>query len=347
MREIVVQGVLQNFPSKTLFLYNVQTQQVLDSTSVLDGKFRFTIRQDESFEPLKVGLSFISQDGNTTYMSFHNKYKGENGNTSFFLESGTIDISGSLTSIEHHTSNRFEINAGKETDLFYKYDGSGFGHLYGSNPGQLKNKVNTYVEIIRNNSGSHYLIEQIYEARSSYDEETLSYVLKAFDSSLSKSRFYKNIEAYLHYKNKLGQPLQKLIFKDTEGNTTFLPDSSSHLNVYVFWASWCGPCIKEIPVLKELHTKYAGKGVRFKSISTDTDRNAWEKAVREQSMPWEQYIVDSANRDFVKYAYDFNSIPVVFFISPEGVILSRVNDYGEDRLKIFTEKIESYLASKQ
>ena len=51
-------------------------------------------------------------------------------------------------------------------------------------------------------------------------------------------------------------------------------------NAYDIWATWCGPCQREIPHLQKLEEKYHGKDIYFVSISCDNNKKAWENRVR-------------------------------------------------------------------
>ena len=53
-----------------------------------------------------------------------------------------------------------------------------------------------------------------------------------------------------------------------------------------FWASWCAPCRKENPNLVKLYEEYHSKGFEVFSVSLDTDKVAWEKAITEDKLPW-------------------------------------------------------------
>ena len=91
-------------------------------------------------------------------------------------------------------------------------------------------------------------------------------------------------------------------------------------NKYVlidFWASWCGPCRRFVPTLKELAAKYADKGLVVVSISTDTDREAWLKALEEEQMPWLNLIDESA----ISKAYGVSGIPSIFLVDPKGELV--------------------------
>lgn len=60
------------------------------------------------------------------------------------------------------------------------------------------------------------------------------------------------------------------------------------ITVLDIWASWCGPCMREMPNLVALHKKYANRGLGIIGISLDKDYNSWKQAVESQYMTWLQ-----------------------------------------------------------
>ncbi|WP_431127562.1 TlpA family protein disulfide reductase [Flagellimonas flava] len=95
--------------------------------------------------------------------------------------------------------------------------------------------------------------------------------------------------------------------------------------VYIdVWASWCAPCIQEIPDLKEVEKKYRGKNIEFLSISVDTDRSYddWKKMVVDKELTGVQLIADKAwDSEFIK-DYQIKGIPRYILIDPEGKIVN-------------------------
>jgi thiol-disulfide isomerase/thioredoxin len=84
-----------------------------------------------------------------------------------------------------------------------------------------------------------------------------------------------------------------------------------------FWATWCGPCIAELPHVQAAYEKYHGKGFEIIGISLDRDRAALEKFIADRKMTWRQHW-DEKNE--VAGAYGVRSIPSTWLIAPDGKV---------------------------
>jgi thiol-disulfide isomerase/thioredoxin len=119
-----------------------------------------------------------------------------------------------------------------------------------------------------------------------------------------------------------GQPAPDATCFDATGKTYRLSDFKGKLLYIDVWATWCGPCKREIPSLKELEEAYHGKDVQFISISTDQDPKAWEQFIQKNTMSGLQ-LHQSLNMDeSVSKLYNVNSIPRFLLIDKQGKIIS-------------------------
>lgn len=89
-----------------------------------------------------------------------------------------------------------------------------------------------------------------------------------------------------------------------------------------FWASWCGPCRKAIPHLKDVYEKYGNKGLEIFSVSVDKDDKAWKKAMAEENMPWPQVCAPNSGKEIMD-EYQFRGIPHLVLLDKNGKIIVR------------------------
>ena len=86
-----------------------------------------------------------------------------------------------------------------------------------------------------------------------------------------------------------------------------------------FWASWCGPCRRFVPVLKEIYASQPEGRLQILSCSVDQDAMAWRVALQEEQMPWPQMREDAEHVCSDKYGVQF--IPHTVLIDREGQIV--------------------------
>ncbi len=113
-------------------------------------------------------------------------------------------------------------------------------------------------------------------------------------------------------------------YPDTEGKNVSLEDLRGKYVYVDVWATWCGPCKREIPHLKQLTEEYAGKDIEFVSISIDVakDREKWLTMIDEKEMDGIQLFADNDwKSEFVKN-YAIEGIPRFILIDKEGNIVS-------------------------
>lgn len=106
---------------------------------------------------------------------------------------------------------------------------------------------------------------------------------------------------------------------DIKGNTYSLKDFRGKLVYIDLWATWCGPCRREIPFMKKLEEKYKGKEIYFVSLSTDKDKAAWEKRMAEGDLAGIQLYLGNESK-FLE-AYRVDGIPRFILLDKDGRII--------------------------
>ena len=108
--------------------------------------------------------------------------------------------------------------------------------------------------------------------------------------------------------------------QDVEGNEYVLADFRGKYVYIDMWATWCGPCKREIPYLKSLEEKFKDAQITFLSLSVDRDKAAWEKMVREGNLSGVQLYLGTGSS--FQEAYRVESIPRFILLDKEGRIIS-------------------------
>jgi len=132
-------------------------------------------------------------------------------------------------------------------------------------------------------------------------------------------QFAKEFAAKIKMKGMVGKPSIAFNYENHKGGKTSLADLKGKFVYIDMWATWCGPCKKEIPFLKEVEEKYHGKNIEFVSISVDKNKDAWTKMVAEKELGGIQlhYGDDKEFSD----AYAVTGIPRFILLDPKGNIV--------------------------
>lgn len=110
-------------------------------------------------------------------------------------------------------------------------------------------------------------------------------------------------------------------FEDAQGQQHRLSDLRGKVVYIDVWATWCGPCKREIPYLAKRVEEYKGNDkVVFISISVDENREDWLKMIGNDKPQWAQYHVNEDQNEALTDAYGINAIPRFMVIKADGTI---------------------------
>ena len=157
----------------------------------------------------------------------------------------------------------------------------------------------------------------------SEDIETFYQLFKAHSTN------QKNNDLIAEKYNKLtafaiGRPSPKFVnYENYAGGTTSLDDLKGKYVYIDVWATWCGPCKREIPFLKDIEQKYHDKNIEFVSVSIDkvSDRDKWKSMIANQALGGIQLLADNDWKSSFVTDYQINGIPRFILIDKEGNIV--------------------------
>ena len=176
---------------------------------------------------------------------------------------------------------------------------------------------------ITNPVGIHLLKQSYYYMDVEELDPLMPQIPAAFDNDEVIIKIKSNVEKMKA--TAVGQEFTDFEMLTPEGKSVKLSDFVGKGKVVLvdFWASWCGPCRREMPNLVEAYKQYKGKNFEIVGVSLDQNGEAWKNAIKQLDITWPQM-------SDLKYwecegarLYAVSSIPHTVLIDAEGTIIAR------------------------
>ena len=135
----------------------------------------------------------------------------------------------------------------------------------------------------------------------------------------------------------LGKPV-KMAFKAADGRQVDLGKLKGKVVLIDFWATWCGPCIAELPNVKKTYAKYHEKGFEIIGVSLDQSKDKLTDFVKENDMPWPQHFDGLGWKNEFAVMYGIQGIPAMWLVDKDGKLVDMKARSGLDA------KVEKLLA---
>ena len=143
-------------------------------------------------------------------------------------------------------------------------------------------------------------------------------------------QFAEYIEQYA--RTEVGQPFIDMELHTSTGGKMLSEVCKGKWVLLDFWATWCEPCLAEIPTLLQAYDKYAIRGLEICAVSLDMDPERWRAYIAENNLLWTNAIdYPLEGEPSAAEMYGLQAIPANFLISPQGKIVAK-NLFGESLL---------------
>ncbi len=357
--QFTITGKSGNLDADFVYLryQNAAGKLVTDSAAVKNGSFHF---QGPIAEPT-VGVFYINPANRAKQAFF--RFFMEPTNMTMVLDGNHFTdakITGSATQAEFQPLEEQRKEVEKRwapvmdtLNAINKRSNAAYQEMKGSLLGPYHIEMNKIDAAFIKSHPTSYVTA--YMAGSmSLSTDSMKKIYAAFPDKLKQSNFGKAMVAEWE-KRKTAVPgtvAANFSTTDINGKPLNLADYKGKYVLVDFWASWCVPCRKSNPHLKELYNMYKNKGFEIVGVSDD-DKNpdAWKKAVAKDELPWKHVLrglkiemtstkmnVDRSND--ISEKYNVSSLPTQVLIDPNGNIIARYGGGGEGHEGL-DEKLQS------
>lgn len=187
----------------------------------------------------------------------------------------------------------------------------------------ITRSVQNYMDSTRNDITSTYFFESYLIPNQTLDE------VQAFYNNLT-DRVKKSAPG-LALKQKIedmqqvniGGMAPNFALTTPDGKKFSLYDLRGHIVLLDFWASWCGPCLAEVPNLKAIYEKYHGKGLEILGVSLDEKEAAWKGTIERKGLTWQHVSSLKGWKCPVAQRFKVTGIPRMYIIDAQGKIIAQ------------------------
>ena len=300
-------------------VYMFEGDSLIDSAVVKDGKFRFegpaditarrTIGNARVGQPQKFGTLFFPEPGTITIVDVPGTPAGSTKATGTPANDANNAFWASATALmnEYQNENTSEERRKEIEEEFNRLPGKA-------------------AEANRDNAFGIMALEGAMATLSG--QEALD-LIDRFSPQMQQTREMAALRtiAGQRLKTDIGQPYTNIMQGDTDGQiitlTSVVDNPANKYTLVDFWASWCTPCMAEVPFLKQVYDEFHGKGFEIYGVSFDKENDKWLAAIRDNGMNWVHVSDLNGFDNLAAKDYAVQSIPANFLIDARGKIVAK------------------------
>ena len=177
-------------------------------------------------------------------------------------------------------------------------------------------KAMLYIEVLENPAKGAELIRQV---KSDFPATKQGQQADQMLASIAQQQEAMKAQAAL----AVGTKFPDFAEKDLTGNSLTLSAFKGKLVLVDFWATWCPPCVGELPNVIAAYQKYHRQGFEIVGISLDQDQAKLTAFLKEKGMTWAQYFDGKGWQNKLAAQYGIQSIPATFLLDGEGNIVAK------------------------
>lgn len=317
-------GVAENVQDNTMVY--IKYDNSLDSTLIKGGKFKLAGKLSS---PTRAKIFLKNSDLSDWFwienakIEFH-AWKDDIVKTK--IEGGPIQKMANL----HYSTKQNEIHAIDSLLNFYRTNKN---NLNEAKKNVILERINTYYEKIEDHSkafikeypNSYESVFTLNSKRLTWDKELIKELFSLMNIEIQGTYYGKILARHLklNINPLVGEKYVDFEQQNVKGENVKFSEVRGKYTLIEFWASWCAPCRKLYPELKEIYAIYKKEGFEIVGVSLDEDKERWLKAIEDDGLTWINLTDSMHFENEPVIIYNVIGIPDNLLIDEHGIIVGR------------------------